>query len=100
MANDNPEGFRQECLREPLHRVMGHAQGPTLIERREPVYSSEALASRISGFAIVSLAILSSGEVCDAKVVRGLSAAVDASIRAREAPGKANRCCVLRRDKG
>ncbi len=80
MANVNPEGFREECLKEPLHRVMGADQGPTLVERREPVYSAQALASRISGIAIVSVAILSSGEVCDAKVVRGISSAVDASI--------------------
>lgn len=79
-AQENPEGFREECLREPLHRVMGHGQSPFLLERHEPEFSTEARATKISGVLILQLAILSSGEVCDVKVYKGLHPAVDVCV--------------------
>jgi TonB family protein len=79
-AQKNPEGFRQECLREPLHRVMGHVQNARLIERHEPEFSLAARETKISGVIILALAILSSGELCDAKILKGLHPAVDASV--------------------
>ena len=75
---DNPEGFRSECVAEPLLR--GASQEPVLVERHEPVYSPEARESKVSGFAMLSLAISSSGVVCDAKFVRRLDPAVDKAI--------------------
>ncbi|MBP9144092.1 MAG: energy transducer TonB [Thermoanaerobaculia bacterium] len=79
-AQENPEGFREECLREPLHRVMGHPQTAVLIERHEPVYSPAARETKIAGVIIVGLAVLSSGEICDAKIDKGLHPAVDACV--------------------
>ncbi len=79
-AQDNPEGFRQECLTELLHRVMGHAQSAVLIERHEPEFSPAARETKIAGVIIVELAVLSSGEVCDAKIYKGLHPAVDACV--------------------
>ena len=78
VQQDNPEGFRAECLAEPLLR--GASSKPVLVERHEPVYSPEARESKVSGFAMLSLAISSSGVVCDAKFVRRLDPAVDKAI--------------------
>ncbi len=77
----NSDGFPRECQGEPLY-LLPAARSPKLVERHEPVYSADARASKVKGVALLSLAVLASGDVCGAKIVRGLSPEVDAAILA------------------
>ena len=81
VGKNDADGYPQECRGEKLYRFT-FVQQPKPIERHKPVYSDKARNSKVKGLVSVRLAVLSSGEVCEPRIIEGLHPEVDASILA------------------